>query len=72
MIENPNVICNDCGFCKQNKKLKKQLEITVNALKRIMEGYKINGPCEEDCVGYYMFWDAKRAMQDCDTLKEVD
>lgn len=40
MIENPNVICNDCAFCKQNKELKdkcerleKQLEIAVEQLK---------------------------------------
>lgn len=39
MIENPNVICNDCGFCKQNKeledkceRLEKQLEIAIKAL----------------------------------------
>ena len=25
MIENPNVICNDCAYCKQNKELKKLL-----------------------------------------------
>lgn len=40
MIENPNVICNDCGFCKQNKefeerckRLEKQLNIAVEQLK---------------------------------------
>lgn len=40
MIENLNVICNDCGFGKQNKELKdkcerleKQFEIAVTALK---------------------------------------
>lgn len=39
MIENPNVICNDCGFCKQNKeleerckRLEKQLVIAVKRL----------------------------------------
>ena len=26
MIENPNVICNDCGYCKQNKQLKELLK----------------------------------------------
>lgn len=26
MIENPNVICNDCGFGKQNKELKDKCE----------------------------------------------
>lgn len=26
MIENPNVICNDCGYCKQNTKLKELLK----------------------------------------------
>lgn len=26
MIENPNVICNDCAYCKQNKKLKELLK----------------------------------------------
>lgn len=40
MIENPNVICNDCGFGKQNKeleerceRLEKQLKIAVEQLK---------------------------------------
>lgn len=28
MIENPNVICNDCSYCKQNKELKERLEKT--------------------------------------------
>ncbi len=28
MIENPNVICNDCGYCKQNKELKERLKKT--------------------------------------------
>lgn len=39
MIENPNVICNECGFCKQNKeledkceRLEKQLKIAVESL----------------------------------------
>ena len=32
MIENPNVICNECGFCKQNKILEQQLAIAVKAL----------------------------------------
>ena len=26
MKENPNVICNDCGYCKQNKQLKELLK----------------------------------------------
>ena len=26
MIENPNVICNDCAYCKQNKELKELLK----------------------------------------------
>ena len=40
MLKNPNVICNDCGFGKQNKELKdkckcleKQLKIAVEQLK---------------------------------------
>lgn len=33
MIENPNVICNECGFCKQNKILEQQLAIAVEQLK---------------------------------------
>lgn len=28
MIENPNVICNDCAYCKQNKELKERLKKT--------------------------------------------
>lgn len=32
MIENPNVICNDCAYCKQNKELKKQLAIAISKL----------------------------------------
>lgn len=26
MIENPNVICNDCAYCKQNKELRELLK----------------------------------------------
>jgi len=26
MIENPNVICNDCAYCKQNTELKELLK----------------------------------------------
>ena len=26
MIENPNVICNDCAYCKQNKELCKKID----------------------------------------------
>ena len=33
MIENPNVICNNCGFCEQNKILEQQLNIAIEALK---------------------------------------
>ena len=43
MIENPNVICNDCGFSKQNKeleerceRLEKQLEIAAEAIKVVL------------------------------------
>lgn len=28
MIENPNVICNDCAYCKQNKQLRERLKKT--------------------------------------------
>lgn len=28
MIENPNVICNDCAYCKENKQLRERLEKT--------------------------------------------
>lgn len=28
MIENPNVICNDCAYCKQNKELTERLKKT--------------------------------------------
>ena len=41
MIENHNVICNDCAYCKQNKQLKELLK----GAKEIIEWYK------DDC-GY--------------------
>lgn len=57
MIENPNVICNDCGFGKQNKELKekcerleKQLEIAVEALDFFASVYDWNTPLTEDAV----------------------
>lgn len=28
MIENPNVICNDCAYCKENKELRERLKKT--------------------------------------------
>ena len=44
--------------------LKYKLEISVNALNVIIKDYEINGPCEEDCVGFYM---SKRVLKFYDT-----
>lgn len=48
MIENPNVICNDCGFCKQNaqlegkiERLEKQLEIVKKYLPLIKRNVSV-------------------------------
>lgn len=37
MIENPNVICNNCGFCKLNKELKETNEALEVELKEVCD-----------------------------------
>ena len=44
--------------------LEKKLEIATKALKDIVKDYDINGPCEEDCVGYYMCHIAIKALKE--------
>lgn len=46
------------------KRLEKRLEIATKALKDIVKDYDINGPCEEDCVGYYMCGIAIKALKE--------
>ena len=46
------------------KRLEKKLEIATKALKDIVKDYDINGPCEEDCVGYYMCHTARKALKE--------
>ena len=48
----------------KNMELKKQLAISIKTLKDIVEDYNRNEPCEEDCVGYYMYHIAKRALKE--------
>lgn len=49
----------------ENRELKKkQLAISTKALKDIIEDYKYNGPCVEDCVGYYMYHIARKALKE--------
>ena len=70
MIENPNVICNECGFCKQNKILEQQLAIAVAALKEYAEeddwedchaGF-LDNPIDYGCYGYYGYQQAQEAL----------
>ena len=37
MIENPNVICNDCGFGKKNKELAETNEALKTELKQVCD-----------------------------------
>lgn len=37
MRENPNVICNDCGFGKQNKELEERCEAIKAELKQVCD-----------------------------------
>lgn len=48
----------------ENEKLEKKLEIATKALKDALKDYEINGPCEEDCVGYYMAGIIRRALKE--------
>lgn len=43
---------------------KKKLDIAVKALEDSLKNYEINGPCEEDCVGYYMAWIIRKALKE--------
>lgn len=49
---------------KRIEQLKEQLRITTKALKDIVKDYDRNGPCEEDCVGYYMWHIARKALKE--------
>jgi hypothetical protein len=46
MIENPNVICNDCGFGKQNKELKESFDLIKSSLYSMT---KVWNSTREDC-----------------------
>lgn len=48
----------------ENKALRKQLVLSIKALNDIIEDYNSNGPCKEDCVGYYMYHIARRALKE--------
>lgn len=48
--------------------LQKKLDIATKALKEILKDYEINGPCEEDCVGYYMRGIAAKALKEIDLI----
>ena len=49
--------------------LRKQLEIATKALKDAVKDYNINGPCYEDCVGYYMFHIARKALKEMEGVE---
>lgn len=51
------------------ERLQKKLKIATKALKDIQKDYKINGPCEEDCVGYYMYHIASKALKEMEGVK---
>lgn len=53
----------------ENMKLKKQLAIVTKALEDIVKDYDRNGPCEEDCVGYYMYHIAIKALKELEGIK---
>lgn len=48
--------------------LKKKLKIATKALKDIIKDYEINGPCEEDCVGFYMTGIAQKALKEMEEV----
>ena len=49
-------------------KLEKKLEIAVKALKDALKDYEINGPCEEDCVGYYMYFIIRKVLKEMEEV----
>lgn len=53
MIENPNVICNDCGFGKQNKELKDKCERLEKQLLEIKDAY-IDLITQDEYGSYYI------------------
>lgn len=53
----------------QIKRLEDQLRIATKALKDVIKDYDINGPCEEDCVGYYMYHIARKALKEMEGVK---
>lgn len=75
MIENPNVICNECGFCKQNKeledkceRLQKQLEVAENAIEYARRRCEncINGICQYCHLSYVVTYykDKEKALKE--------
>lgn len=47
MIENPNVICNDCAYCKQNKELKTKNKELKKLLSKLFTTADISY-CDDD------------------------
>ena len=50
------------------EQLQKKLEIATKALKDALKDYEINGPCEEDCVGYYMKFIIQKALKEMEEV----
>lgn len=48
--------------------LNKKLGIATKALKDVLKDYEINGPCYEDCVGYYMSFIVRRALKEMEEV----
>ena len=57
-------LLNNSELAIKYNQLEKKLEIATKALKDIVKDYDINGPCEEDCVGYYMCGIAIKALKE--------
>ena len=53
----------------QVESLQKKLEIATKALKDAIRDYEINGPCEEDCVGFYMRGILRKALKEMEELE---
>lgn len=53
MIENPNVICNDCGYCKQNKQLKELLKDCRDEADGALQA--IQKDCESDDFSIFQY-----------------
>lgn len=48
--------------------LQKKLDIATKALKDAIRDYEINGPCYEDCVGFYMTGILQKALKKIDLV----